>query len=67
MTSINSLGLADSVSLASLESDGSSGSRQNSLQRHSQTSSSPRKNFSSGNLAVYSHDASRYGYMFLHV
>ncbi|XP_068211640.1 ubiquitin carboxyl-terminal hydrolase 32 isoform X1 [Palaemon carinicauda] len=59
MTGINNLSLADNVSLASMESDGSSGSHQNALQRHSQAGSSPRKNFSSGNLNVYNHDISR--------
>ncbi|KAK7069598.1 Ubiquitin carboxyl-terminal hydrolase 32, partial [Halocaridina rubra] len=59
VTSIASLGVAETVSLASLESDSSSGSRHGSLQRHSQTNSCPRKNFSSGNLTVYNHDASR--------
>ncbi|XP_027228164.1 ubiquitin carboxyl-terminal hydrolase 32 isoform X2 [Penaeus vannamei] len=65
VTSIASLGGADSVSLTSLDSEGSlirteqPGSRQGSLQRHAPTTSSPRKNFSSGNLAVYSHETSR--------
>ncbi|XP_069942662.1 ubiquitin carboxyl-terminal hydrolase 32 isoform X2 [Cherax quadricarinatus] len=64
VTSIASLGGADSVSLTSLESDGSgrldqSGSRQGTLQRHGHSASSPRKNFSSSSLSVHNYEANR--------
>ncbi|XP_045101683.1 ubiquitin carboxyl-terminal hydrolase 32-like isoform X2 [Portunus trituberculatus] len=64
VTSIASLGGADSLSLSSLENDvpgrcDQSGSRQMTHPRHGPVSSSPRKNFSSSSLSVFNYEANR--------